>query len=125
MKFLAAQWRHRGAELFGIDLRSLALFRVGLASMLIYYVLNRVPDIGAFYTDWGILPRGFLVQFDGWSRLSLYFVNGGRIKISKVTRDGKSLTLFYCGPSELFGESCLVDGGPPDPLQGSHQNGAP
>jgi CRP/FNR family transcriptional regulator, cyclic AMP receptor protein len=43
---------------------------------------------------------------------ALYFVNGGRIKISKVTRDGKSLTLFYCGPSELFGESCLVDGGP-------------
>jgi CRP-like cAMP-binding protein len=43
---------------------------------------------------------------------ALYFVNGGRIKISKVTRDGKSLTLFYCGPSELFGEGCLIDGGP-------------
>lgn len=76
MKFLAAEWRHRAAELFGIDLRSLALFRVGLASMLIYYVLNRLPDIGAFYTDWGVLPRSFLVQFDGWSRISLYFANG-------------------------------------------------
>jgi CRP-like cAMP-binding protein len=41
---------------------------------------------------------------------SLFFVNGGRIKISKVTRDGKALTLDYCGPSELFGETCLVDG---------------
>jgi CRP/FNR family cyclic AMP-dependent transcriptional regulator len=43
---------------------------------------------------------------------SVFFVNGGRVKVSKVTRDGKALTLSYCGPSELFGENCLVDGGP-------------
>lgn len=42
---------------------------------------------------------------------SLFFVNGGRVKISKVTRDGKALTLSYCGPSEIFGETCVVDGG--------------
>lgn len=42
---------------------------------------------------------------------SMFMVNGGRVKISKVTRDGKALTLMYCGPSELFGETCLVDGG--------------
>lgn len=43
---------------------------------------------------------------------TVMFVNGGRVKVSKVTRDGKSLTLGYCGPSELFGEGCLVDGEP-------------
>jgi CRP-like cAMP-binding protein len=43
---------------------------------------------------------------------SLFLVHGGRIKVSKVTRDGKSLTLSYCGPAELFGENCLLDGGP-------------
>ena len=32
--------------------------------------------------------------------------------MSKVTRDGKSLTLAYHGPAELFGDSCLLDGGP-------------
>src|SRR5690349_7198380 len=69
-------WRQVARELFGIDLRTLALFRVTLASLLIFYVLNRVPDIAAFYTDWGVLPRSYLVQFDAWSRLSLYFVNG-------------------------------------------------
>src|SRR5438477_6003281 len=42
----------------------------------------------------------------------LFFVHGGRIKVSKVTRDGKSLTLAYHGPAELFGDSCMVDGGP-------------
>ena len=48
----------------------------------------------------------------GRSGRSLFFVNGGRIKVSKVTRDGKSLTLAYHGPAELFGDSCLLDGGP-------------
>ncbi len=43
---------------------------------------------------------------------SLFFVNGGRVKVSRVTRDGKELTLAYRGPGEIFGELCLVDGGP-------------
>lgn len=43
---------------------------------------------------------------------SLFFVNGGRVKMSRVTRDGKELTLAYRGPGEIFGEVCLVDGGP-------------
>src|SRR5512137_344086 len=42
---------------------------------------------------------------------SIFFVNGGRVKISRVTRDGKELTLAYRGPGEIFGELCLVDGG--------------
>ena len=42
---------------------------------------------------------------------SVFFVNGGRVKISRVTRDGKELTLAYRGPGEIFGELCLVDGG--------------
>lgn len=53
---------------------------------------------------------------------SVYFVNGGRVKISKVTRDGKALTLSYCGPSELFGEVCLVDGGPREEMAEAMEN---
>lgn len=30
------------------------------------------------------------------------------MKICKVTRDGKSLTLGYCGPGDMFGEAALV-----------------
>ena len=56
--------------------------------------------------------RREVVYMNGDPGDAVYFVNGGRVKISKVTRDGKSLTLFYCGPSELFGEGCLIDGGP-------------
>jgi len=58
------------------------------------------------------IRRREVVYMNGDPGDALYFVNGGRIKISKVTRDGKSLTLFYCGPQELFGEGCLIEGGP-------------
>jgi CRP/FNR family cyclic AMP-dependent transcriptional regulator len=43
---------------------------------------------------------------------SVYFVNGGRVKISRVTPDGKELTLYYRTPEEMFGDACLIDGGP-------------
>ena len=56
--------------------------------------------------------RREVVYLPGDPGSTVFFVNGGRIKVSKVTRDGKSLTLAYCGPPEMFGEACLIDGGP-------------
>ena len=52
--------------------------------------------------------RREVVYLPGDASRSVFFVCGGRVKICKVTRDGKSLTLGYCGPSEMFGETCLV-----------------
>jgi CRP-like cAMP-binding protein len=56
--------------------------------------------------------RRDVIYLPGDPGKSLFFVHGGRIKVSKVTRDGKSLTLAYCGPGDLFGDGCLLDGGP-------------
>jgi len=56
--------------------------------------------------------RRDVIYLPGDPGRSLFFVHGGRIKVSKVTRDGKSLTLAYHGPAELFGDSCMLDGGP-------------
>ena len=56
--------------------------------------------------------RREVVYLPGDPGNSMFIVNGGRIKISKVTRDGKALTLNYVGPSEVFGETCLIEGGP-------------
>jgi len=53
---------------------------------------------------------------------SVFFVNGGRVKISRVTRDGKELTLAYRGPGEIFGELCLVDGGPREEMAEAMEN---
>jgi len=43
---------------------------------------------------------------------AVYFIVSGRVKISRVTRDGKELTLGYRSGGELFGDLCLFDGGP-------------
>src|SRR2546423_12749867 len=56
--------------------------------------------------------RRQVVYLPGDPGQTVYFVNTGRGKISKVTRDGKELTLAYRGPGEVFGELALVDGGP-------------
>ncbi|RMH45135.1 MAG: Crp/Fnr family transcriptional regulator [Deltaproteobacteria bacterium] len=71
-------------------------------------VLARLADL----VDVREVRRRDVVYLPGDPGDAVFFVNGGRIKISKVTRDGKALTLSYCGPSEMFGETCLVDGGP-------------
>lgn len=45
------------SQIFGIDPRSLALFRVALALVLLSDLAARTRDIDAFYTDSGVLPR--------------------------------------------------------------------
>jgi CRP-like cAMP-binding protein len=68
------------------------------------------------------IKRREVVYLPGDPGDALFVVNGGRIKISKVTRDGKALTLTYCGPSELFGETCLVEGGPREEMAEAVEN---
>lgn len=69
--------RPRLAQLFGIDLRTLALFRALLGAMLFVDMCLRLGDARAFYSDAGVLPRAWLAQSgDPW-RLSLYMLNGG------------------------------------------------
>lgn len=45
------------APIFAIDLRSLAAFRVGFGLVLLWDLGSRATDLGAHYTDFGILPR--------------------------------------------------------------------
>jgi len=54
--------REFAVRAFAIDYRSLALFRVTLAAMLLYDVLGRAMNLRAHYTDWGTLPRAVLVE---------------------------------------------------------------
>jgi len=41
----------------GLDLRSLAVYRMGMALMLLADLILRSRDLFAHYTDWGILPK--------------------------------------------------------------------
>src|SRR5215212_10835548 len=71
-------WLHAKAlEIFGADLRSLALFRVILALLVLADLVNRATDLRQHYTDAGVLPRTVLIQdvLSPWS-FSLNLMNG-------------------------------------------------
>lgn len=64
-------------ELFGIDLRSLAVFRMALALLILWDLVSRSRDLTAHYTDRGVLPRAALIsQFSNPWHLSLHLLNG-------------------------------------------------
>jgi hypothetical protein len=60
-------------EFFSLDLRSLALLRVGLAFMLILDWLDRLPDLYAHYSDAGIVPRHVIT---GLHPVSIHMFSG-------------------------------------------------
>ena len=68
------------------------------------------------------MRRRQVLYLPGDPGAAVYFVNGGRVKVSKVTRDGKELTLAYRGPGEVFGETCLIDGGPREEMAEAMEN---
>jgi CRP-like cAMP-binding protein len=70
--------------------------------------LHRLTSIGEAVS----LRKRQVAYLPGDPGDAVYFIQSGRVKISRVTRDGKELTLGYRAPGELFGELCLFDGGP-------------
>lgn len=64
-------------NLFKLDLRSLALARVLLGILAIYDIGRRIPDIGAFFSDSGIMTRADIMQNAElpW-RMTLLYLNG-------------------------------------------------
>ncbi|MBT4867077.1 MAG: HTTM domain-containing protein [Planctomycetaceae bacterium] len=69
-------------ELFGIDVRGLALFRVCLAVLLLLDLAGRVPYITAHYTDAGLVSRDLMMGRMGRWTLSLYWMNGTPLFVS-------------------------------------------
>lgn len=64
------------AELFGADLRSLAVLRIVLALIVLLDVAWRAQDLKAHYSDAGPLPRDIAMDMLTEWRWSLYFLNG-------------------------------------------------
>ncbi|MFG6100040.1 DCC1-like thiol-disulfide oxidoreductase family protein [Leptothoe sp. ISB3NOV94-8A] len=61
---------------YGLDLRSLALLRIGLALVILADLLTRLGDLVAHYTDAGVLPRQAAAEIlpDGY--WSLHLISG-------------------------------------------------
>ena len=64
-------------NIFSIDLRSLALFRITIGSLVLMDLSIRSRDLTAHYTDSGIMPRSLLASsFGAAVDTSLYMING-------------------------------------------------
>jgi len=63
-----------------------------------------------------------VVYLPGDRAQGVFFMAAGRVKISKVTRDGKELTLAYRSSGEFFGEPCLLQGGPREEMAEAMDN---
>src|SRR6478609_1775778 len=93
----------------GEDKRVLGLLRKCdvLANLPVEALQTMLPNlkVGSYR------PRQ-VIYLPGDRAQGVHFLTSGRIKISKVTRDGKELTLAYRTEGDFFGEPCLLDGGP-------------
>src|SRR4051794_33546249 len=63
-----SRWRQWLELNYGLDIRSLALFRICMALVILGDLLSRSVDMKMFYTDFGVLPRYVLIQqfMDPW-----------------------------------------------------------
>lgn len=68
-------------------------------------VLNRIAD----RSGWREYRRRQAIHFPGDPVDALFVVRQGRVKISRLSEDGKETTLNLVGPHEPFGEECLLD----------------
>lgn len=74
----ASCWaREKVVTIFGADLRSLAVFRVVLAVLVLADLTSRATDLSVHYADKGVLPRTVLVEevLSRWA-FSLNLMNG-------------------------------------------------
>ena len=65
-------------NMFGLDVRSLAVFRMMVSFTLTYSLLVRVADIDAMFSDKGFYPRAFKLQHDpgsAWA-INIHLLSG-------------------------------------------------
>lgn len=82
------------SELFGIDPRSLALFRVLAAAAVILNLWMILPDIAAFYSDSGLVPRDKFLEFGGSGVATLYTISGS--EAFSILLVGVNLVAAFC-----------------------------
>ncbi|GCA76694.1 hypothetical protein MiTe_03543 [Microcystis aeruginosa NIES-2520] len=75
MAIMTKSFRQRLAEIFGFDLRSLALFRIALALVVLVDLSVRFSQVTAHYSGLGVLPLGSLSKVSAspfyWSIFAL------------------------------------------------------
>jgi len=55
------------------------------------------------------VPKKHIIYFPEESSNSVYLVKKGRVKISRLSEDGREIIMAILGPGEIFGESAITD----------------
>ncbi len=71
-------WPARLAQVFALDLRALALMRIGLGASLLVDLALRASSVSQRFTDAGVLPRSVLLDHvvESLSPLALHSLSG-------------------------------------------------
>lgn len=68
------------------------------------------------------VKRRHVIFMPGDTSDKIYLLKSGLVKISRVTEDGKELTLFFLSPGDVFGETALVDKSPRNTLAQAYED---
>ncbi len=99
--------------------RTLSVARLGRAKQLGEFPLfeglepEALQDLEAF-AQTRVLEKGQTVFFPDDRARSVYFAGSGRVKISRLSVEGKEFILDFIEPGQVFGETGIFDGGPRD-----------
>ncbi|MTJ07679.1 HTTM domain-containing protein [Anabaena sp. UHCC 0204] len=69
-------WKKKLETVLGLDLRSLAAFRIGISLIILTDLLTRYSDLTPHYTDIGVLPRTLLQEITKTGHWSLHTISG-------------------------------------------------
>ncbi len=56
-------------------------------------------------------PKKQIIYFPDESSNSVYLIKQGKVKISRMSEDGREVIIAILGPGEIFGESAITDKG--------------
>jgi CRP-like cAMP-binding protein len=55
------------------------------------------------------VPKKQIIYFPDESSNSVYLIKNGKVKISRLSDDGREIIIAILGPGEIFGESSIAD----------------
>jgi len=55
------------------------------------------------------VPKKQIIYFPEESSNSVYLIKNGKVKISRLSEDGREIIIAILGPGEIFGESSITD----------------
>jgi len=72
---------------------------------------EEIASLGSVFAE-KIMPEGTTVFIENMAGESLYLIQKGAIKISKMIAEGDEKTLVILGAEDIFGEMAVLDGAP-------------